>query len=87
MGSGYSGSLDMIEEDAPGWWWQVLSHDSTAPLIGGGRADRETLARQLVESQMSACEGSLLGLVIGPGGKLFRCLRAVDGRPRWMAAP
>ena len=85
MGPGYSGPVDLLE-DVPGWWWQVLSGVSASPVIGGGRADREMTARHLVETQMAACEGSLLGMVIGPGGRLFRCLRAVDGSHRWMPA-
>lgn len=82
----FEGSVDLVEDDAPGWWWQVLSRDSAAPVIGVGRADREMPARALVEAQMAACEGALIGMVIGPGGRLTRCLRAVDGGCRWLAA-
>jgi hypothetical protein len=85
MGPGY-GPVELADGDAPGWWWQVLSHDSAAPVIGAGRADREVLARQLVEAQMAACEGSLLGQVIGPGGRMTRCLRTIGGGHRWAAA-
>ena len=73
------------EPPAPGWWWQVLGADSREPVMGCGRADREVLARQLVEAQMQAAEGSLDGMTMGPGGIMLRCHRAANGLLHWTA--
>lgn len=67
------------EVGLPPYWWQVLGADSREPVMGCGRADRAMLARQLVEAQMLACEASITGMVVGPGGSLLRCRRAVSG--------
>jgi len=67
------------------FWWQVLGADSREPVTGCGRADREILARQLVEAQMLACEASIGGMVVGPGGAMLRCRRAATGL-YWSAA-
>lgn len=66
------------------WWWQVLGADSRDPVMGSGRSDREMEARLLAETQMEACEGSIGGMVLGPGGVMRRCRRAVDGSLRWL---
>ena len=77
-------AMDLHEEDPPGWWWQVLSGWSRAPVIGSGGADRELSARGLVEAQLYACDGALLGMIVGPRGQVVRCLKTIGGGHRWL---
>lgn len=72
------------DAEVTGWWWQVVGSDSREPVMGSGRADREAEARLLAEAQMRACEGSVGGMIIGPGGVLHRCRRAAGGDLRWL---
>ena len=80
------GTDGVAEDDAPGWWWQVLSGWSRAPVIGSGGSDREMGARALVEAQMAAAEAALLGMIVGPRGQVARCLRTTSGGVRWLSA-
>jgi hypothetical protein len=83
-GSEFGGLPEPPEMPVSGWWWQVLGADSREPVMGNGRADRGPLARHLAETQMEACEGAIVGMVLGPGGVLHRCRRTVDGSVRWL---
>lgn len=74
--------LELPEEE--GWWWQVLSGWSRAPVVGSGGADREALARHLVEEQMAAASVAALGVIVGPRGQMSRCMRTVTGGCRWL---
>jgi hypothetical protein len=76
--------MDLLPDDGAGWWWQVLSHSSDVPVLGQGRADDMLGARVVVEALMRACEGAMLGLVLGPTGTEDLCRRTINRSLRWM---
>lgn len=67
---------DDIGMDPPGAWvWRVLPRSAELPMIGTGTSDSERSARKAVEEMLAGSDLAECGLLDGPNGQCYRCLR------------
>lgn len=67
---------DDIGQDPPGAWvWRVLPRSAELPIIGTGSSDNEQKARKAVEEMLAGNDLAACGILDGPKGKCYRCLR------------